>query len=84
MYNESMRTTVEITAEYRTRLIEIAVRRGEKGFSTVLNEAIRTYLDVESERERRRSEVQALRGSLTEEEADALRANIRALRKTWR
>jgi hypothetical protein len=34
-----MRTTVELKPEHRSRLIAIAAKRGEKGFSSVLNEA---------------------------------------------
>ena len=50
-----MRTTVEIKPEHRSALLAFAVRRGYKGFSAVLEEAIEIYLANEAEREKRRS-----------------------------
>jgi hypothetical protein len=39
-----MRTTVEINDEHRARLLQLAARRGDKGFSHILAEAIERYL----------------------------------------
>ena len=35
-----MKTTVEITDEHRARLVELAARRREKGFSRIVSEAM--------------------------------------------
>jgi hypothetical protein len=35
-----MRTTIEMKPEHRARVIELAARRGDKGFSTVIAEAL--------------------------------------------
>jgi hypothetical protein len=70
--------------EHRSALLALAARRGEKGFSSVLAEAIEEYLDGERERSRRRRELLSLAGSLSDEEADALRAEVKALREHWR
>jgi hypothetical protein len=40
-----MRITIEITDEQRARLMEIAGRRGEKGFSRIVQEAVDLYLE---------------------------------------
>ncbi len=79
-----MRTTVELKPEHRSRLIAIAAKRGEKGFSTVLNEAVASYLGEEAEREKRRQRALQLRGALKREEAAELQKNAAALRASWR
>jgi hypothetical protein len=33
MYDSSVRTTIELQPEHRARLLELAARKGEKGFS---------------------------------------------------
>jgi hypothetical protein len=79
-----MRTTVELKAEHRSRLLAIAARRGEKGFSNVLAEAVEAYLESQGEWERRRQKALALQGCLKPEEARQLRETAVALRKSWR
>ena len=79
-----MRTTVELKPEHRAALLALAARRGQKGFSSVLEEAVEAYLDQERERERRRRELLALAGSLAPDEADALRQTTREIRESWR
>lgn len=79
-----MRTTVELPDEIRARLLELAARRGERGFSGIVEEALERYL---AEEERRRGLAEAARavlGSLEEEDADALLASVRRLRDRWR
>jgi hypothetical protein len=79
-----MRTTVEIKREHRSALLELAARRGEKGFSSVLSEAIQVYLDDERTRAERRKTVLSLGGSLSAEEANNLRGETNSLRENWR
>jgi len=79
-----MRTTVELPDEIRARLLEMAARRGERGFSGIVQEALKRYL---AEEERRRERAQAARsvlGSLDEREAEALADSVRRLRDRWR
>jgi hypothetical protein len=79
-----MRTTVEMKAEHRSALLALAARRGKKGFSAVLAEAIDAYLSGERERARQREAFLSLRGSLSKEEGEELRATTRAIREYWR
>ncbi len=79
-----MRTTIELQDEHRACLLEIAARRGEKGFSNVIAEAIEQYLVTDAENARKRQTAQALRGALTEDEADELDRTVRAIRESWR
>jgi hypothetical protein len=79
-----MRITVELKPEHRSRLLAMAARRGDKGFSGVLREALDTYLDAQTESEHRRRKALALQGSLKAGEAKKLREWAAALRKDWR
>lgn len=79
-----MRTTVEMKPAHRKALIALAADRGEKGFSGVLADAIEVYLESKHDREKQLEEFRSLRGSLTDEEAEDLRARTRAIREHWR
>jgi len=71
-------------AEHRSALLALAARRGEKGFSSVLAEAIEEYLDGERLRAQRRKQLLALAGSLSVEEGRRLRRISESLREHWR
>lgn len=79
-----MRTTIELKDEHRAKLLELAARRGEKGFSDVLGEAIEIYLETLSRDEAKRQAAVELRGSLGEADARELREATRSLRESWR
>jgi hypothetical protein len=79
-----MRTTVEMKPEHRSALLSLAARRGEKGFSSVLAEAIDVYLKGEDLARQRKAILLAAAGSISEEEADRLHAVTKALRENWR
>jgi hypothetical protein len=82
--NRRMRTTVEITDPQRARLLEIAARRGEKGFSKLVQEALDLYLERDAARlEVMRGALSAL-GRLDDGAADRLEASSRRLRESWR
>lgn len=70
--------------EHRSALLAIAARRGRKGFSALVADAIEDYLKDDGEWGRRREAVLALAGSLSAEDAEELRQTTRALRETWR
>jgi predicted transcriptional regulator len=78
-----MRTTIEMNPEHRARLLELAARRGEKGFSGVVNEAIETYLARQQDQEARQRKALELNGALSPDDGDALRTEIRRLRESW-
>ena len=83
-YNRSMRTTVEMKPEHRSALLALAARRGEKGLSSVLAEAIEEFLDGERTRVQRRKELSSLVGSLSPSDAKDLRSISTLLREGWR
>jgi hypothetical protein len=77
-----MRTTVEITEEQHRALSAIAQRRGVRGFSALVQEALDGYLaNLDTD------EVDlllGLEGVLTESEAREVRTRIKDARTTWR
>jgi hypothetical protein len=79
-----MRTTLEITDAQRARLLEIAARRGEKGFSRLVQDALDRYLADEENRNGRIEAALAVGGTLSDKAAAALEGSVRQLRKTWR
>ena len=79
-----MRTTIEIKPEHRARLLELAARRGEKGFSSLVAEAIDAYLENGIKEDRTRKRALALRGKLQRGEAEQLREGVAKIRDFWR
>ena len=79
-----MRTTIELKPEHRARLLELAARRGEKGFSSVIAEAVDAYLKGTVEGERLRKRALAVRGKLRPSEGELLRKNVQRIREFWR
>jgi predicted transcriptional regulator len=79
-----MRTTVELSDAVRARLLELAARRGERGFSALVEEAVERYLEGEERRRSQAERAKSVIGSLSEGEADELEASVRSLRERWR
>ncbi|MBX3027213.1 hypothetical protein KF840_20125 [bacterium] len=79
-----MRTTIEIRQEQRARLLELAARRGEKGFSNLVQEALELYLDAHARADDTRRRALLLRGVLDEKDAKRLREAAASIRGSWR
>jgi hypothetical protein len=79
-----MRTTIEIKPEHRAKLLELAARRGEKGFSGLIAEALEGYLAGDQETGRLRRRALRRRGALPKAEVERLRRDTTALREFWR
>ena len=84
MYNDHMRTTVEIDDAQRAELLKLAAQRGEKGFSSVIREALELYIRQHRAKKALVARALELEGSFSDDEADALEASVRQLRETWR
>jgi metal-responsive CopG/Arc/MetJ family transcriptional regulator len=78
-----MRTTIEIPDSQRARLLELAARRGEKGFSSLVREALELYLR-DQQRYHAVERAAGLRGCLSAEEAADLEAATARIRSQWR
>lgn len=79
-----MRTTIEMKPEHRTRILELAANRGEKGFSTVIAEALDLYLAEQKDRAGAIRKALAMKGSMSPAEAEGLLAQTRRIRSNWR
>lgn len=83
-YYGPVRTTVEIADEHRARLVELAARRKEKGFSGIISEAIEQYLRALDSAETERRKALKLRGSLSRRQTERLEKETTAIRGSWR
>ena len=79
-----MRTTVDITPEQRARLMELAARRGEKGFSKLVRQALDAYLRSQAGEEEKRRRALMVKSALDSREAERLRAATCEIRESWR
>jgi hypothetical protein len=79
-----MRTTIEMKPEHRARLLKLAARRGARGFSELVSEALEAYLRAEADREAQRKRAVLLKGTLPSREARSLREATKTLRRSWR
>jgi metal-responsive CopG/Arc/MetJ family transcriptional regulator len=77
-----MRTTVEITDEQHRALSAIAQRRGVRGFSALVQEALDGYLANLNTDEV--NLLLGLEGVLTESDAREMRSRIKEARAAWR
>jgi len=78
-----VRTTIELKEEHRALLHALAARRGWRGYSKVVQEAIEFYLAHHAEAEEARRTLLLRKGAWTLEEAARTRAAIAELRKQW-
>jgi predicted transcriptional regulator len=81
---KSMRTTVEIKDEHRSKLLQYAARRGEKGFSRIVGEALDLYFERQKDRQEKVRRALGALGSLSEADARDLRDEANRLRDSWR
>ncbi len=82
--SSTMRTTIELDHEQRAKLLELAARRREKGFSRIIAEALDAYLRSLDDASAAREAALLLRGSLPAKDAERLRTHAAALRESWR
>lgn len=78
-----MRTVIELDERRREKLYKIATARGDRGVSGVIREAIDRFLAEQGELAKRNAALRA-EGTLSDEEAAALRAHVAELRASWR
>jgi hypothetical protein len=81
-----MRTTIDISNELRARVVALAARRGMRGFSKIVADALERLLEAEGDAERARRVAAALSalGSLPARSAPEMRGRVRELRRRWR
>ena len=78
-----MRTTIEIEDEIRAKLLKKAAQRGEKGYSRLVNEALKEYLEKDTSREEKLADIIKLRGCISEQQAKDWQERIEQSWKNW-
>ena len=79
-----VRTTIEIDDAHRAELLKLAAQRGEKGFSSLVREALDLYMRQHRARRDAVAKALGVKGAFSSGEAGALEASIRQLRGKWR
>ncbi|CAN5640191.1 hypothetical protein BH23GEM11_BH23GEM11_03960 [soil metagenome] len=79
-----MRATIELRNDQHARLLQLAAERGEKGFSSLIREAVDLYLVEIEFRDRAVDDAIATIGSLGADEAKGLEERVAAVRTHWR
>lgn len=78
-----MRTTIEISNETRAKLMALAAKRGMRGYSEIVNEAIVEYLSKAEDRERDVEAILRLAGTLNEEEDKRMKSRLKEFWSRW-
>lgn len=78
-----MRTTVDIDDELRTKLKQLAAERDEKGYSALINEALREYLQQDDSRQDELNRALDLQGTINQKEAEELEERIEEAWNSW-
>ena len=79
-----MRTTIELTKEQRAELLKLAAKRGLKGFSPLIQEALGEYLRQESEKLHLIDAALGVQGSFRGKAAEEFEDRTEAIRSHWR
>lgn len=79
-----MRTTIELTEEQRAELLRLAAKRGLKGFSPLVQEALQEYLAHESKKLHLIDAAIGLKGAFQGKGAEEFEERSRKLRSNWR
>jgi hypothetical protein len=77
-----MRTTVELRDDQHAALAALASRRGIRGYSAIVQEALDLYLQEHAAE--RLTEVLQLRGILADDEAAEVERRIAEAWRTWK
>jgi hypothetical protein len=80
----TMRTTIELSDDHRSALHSLAARRGLRGYSKLIQEAIDFYIKEKVKKEGGMKQLLKMKGTWSEEEARKLRKRIEEIRRNWK
>jgi Arc/MetJ family transcription regulator len=80
----AMRTNIELDDNYRRRVMELAARRGKKGISDLVNEAVGRYLSAEDMHADKQRKALHVQNFLDPDEADDLALRCQIAQQLWR
>ena len=78
-----MRTTIEISDHHRSMLLALAAKRGMRGYSEIIQEALEQYMASHIEQMEIKEKVLAMRGSWRKEETEQTKSKLLELREKW-
>jgi metal-responsive CopG/Arc/MetJ family transcriptional regulator len=79
-----MRTTIELSDDLISMLHAIAVKKGYRGYSRVIEEALNFYLKENEKKWAGRERILKMRGSWTIKEAEEVKKRLEEVRKDWK
>jgi metal-responsive CopG/Arc/MetJ family transcriptional regulator len=78
-----MRTTVELSDDLIAALHALAIKKGHRGYSRIMEEAVKHYLLDHEKKEGAWSVLGKMRGSWSAKEAAETRKKLEEIRKNW-
>ena len=79
-----MRATIELPDRLRAAVLAVAARKGYRGYSKVIEEALEFYLAETEAKESGLDRLLGLRGGWSKDEAREFRGRIKHARSNWR
>jgi metal-responsive CopG/Arc/MetJ family transcriptional regulator len=79
-----MRTTIELSNDHRSSLHSLAARRGLRGYSKLIREAVDLYIQEMTAKEGGAKHLLQLRGTWNKEDARTFQKKLREIRKNWK
>jgi hypothetical protein len=79
-----MRTTIELSNDHRSSLHSLAARRGIRGYSKLIQEAVDLYIQEKTAKERNVKPLLQMRGTWNSEDARKFQRNLRKIRRNWK
>ena len=79
-----MRTTVELSNYQRSSLHSLATRRGLRGYSKLIQEAVDLYIQEMTAKEGGAKHLLQMRGTWNKEEARKFQKKLKGIRKSWK
>jgi metal-responsive CopG/Arc/MetJ family transcriptional regulator len=78
-----MRATIDLPDHLRAAVMGVAARKGYRGYSKVIIEALEFYLVEKESKETGFHDLLSLRGAWSKKEASEVRARIEEARTNW-
>ena len=79
-----MRTTIELSNDHRSSLHSLAARRGIRGYSKLIQEAVDLYIKEMTAKEGNAKLLLKMRGTWNKDDANAFSKKLREIRRNWK
>lgn len=79
-----MRTTIELSNDHRSSLHSLAARRGLRGYSKLIQEAVDLYIREMKAKEGNAKVLLKMRGTWNKDDAHAFSKKLREIRINWK